>query len=49
MVIQTSKEKVREYWESRPPGVLHSKKTPGSLEYFEDIERQRYSDKYKYA
>ncbi len=40
--------KVREYWESRSPGLKHSPHEVGTEEFFNDVERERYGDVFKY-
>jgi SAM-dependent methyltransferase len=41
-------EEVKEYWDSRSPGLLHSEHEAGTAEFFADIERARYDDEFKY-
>jgi len=36
-------EDVKEYWNNQPCNVKHSKKEIGSKEYFDEVERKRYS------
>src|SRR5882762_7357495 len=31
---------VREYWDRRPCNIRHSTKTPGSREYFDEVEKR---------
>ncbi len=33
---------VREYWDRRPCNIRHSTKTPGSREYFDEVEKRKY-------
>jgi 2-polyprenyl-3-methyl-5-hydroxy-6-metoxy-1,4-benzoquinol methylase len=33
---------VREYWNRRPCNIRHSTKTPGSREYFDEVEHRKY-------
>lgn len=40
---------VRRYWESRSPGLTHSRAPVGSPEFFAEVERERYGDPFKYA
>jgi ubiquinone/menaquinone biosynthesis C-methylase UbiE len=46
---EVSSKDVREYWESRSPGLKHSDKPIGSREFFAEVERERYGDVFKYA
>lgn len=39
---QVSIEQVRDFWDRRPCNVRHSKKPPGSREYFDEVERRKY-------
>ena len=39
---------VREYWESRSPGLKHSHHDIGTAAFFEDVEQERYGDLFKY-
>ena len=39
---------VREYWEHRLPGLKHSQEEIGSKAFFDDIQKQRYTDAFKY-
>lgn len=39
---------VREYWETRSPGLTHSQREVGSEAFFDEIEAQRYGDHFKY-
>ena len=48
MTQATTKEDVQEYWESRPPGIRHTAHEYGSLLFFEEVERERYGDAFKY-
>lgn len=48
MTKATTKEEVRQYWESRPPGIRHTAHEYASLPFFEEVERERYSDIFKY-
>lgn len=48
MIKATTKEDVQKYWESRPPGIRYTSQDYGSLPFFEDVERQRYGDVFKY-
>jgi ubiquinone/menaquinone biosynthesis C-methylase UbiE len=48
MNTATTKEEVQRYWESRPPGIRHTAYEYGSLPFFEDVERERYGDIFKY-
>ena len=34
---------VKQYWDDRPCNVKHSKKDLGSIEYFDEVERKRYT------
>ena len=34
---------VKKYWDDRPCNVRHSKKDLGSIEYFDEVERKRYT------
>jgi len=34
---------VKQYWDDRPCNVKHSKKDLGSMEYFDEVERKRYT------
>ena len=34
---------VKQYWDDRPCNVRHSKKDLGSIEYFDEVERKRYT------
>lgn len=36
-------EEVRQFWNARPCNVRHSKKEVGSKEYFDEVERKRYT------
>ncbi len=40
---------VQEYWETRSPGLTHSGKKVGTPEFFAEVERERYTDPFKYA
>jgi 2-polyprenyl-3-methyl-5-hydroxy-6-metoxy-1,4-benzoquinol methylase len=33
---------VQEYWDRRPCNIRHSTKTPGSREYFDEVEKRKY-------
>ena len=35
-------DQVQNYWDRRPCNIRHSTKTPGSLEYFDEVERRKY-------
>ncbi|MGH9865614.1 MAG: class I SAM-dependent methyltransferase, partial [Candidatus Acidiferrales bacterium] len=35
-------EQVRDYWNRRPCNILHSPRTVGSREYFDDVEARKY-------
>jgi 2-polyprenyl-3-methyl-5-hydroxy-6-metoxy-1,4-benzoquinol methylase len=35
-------EQVRDYWDRRPCNIRHSTKTPGSREYFDEVEARKY-------
>ncbi|KKU85882.1 MAG: methyltransferase type 12 [Candidatus Wildermuthbacteria bacterium RIFCSPHIGHO2_01_FULL_47_27] len=35
-------EKVRSYWDKRPCNIRHSPKTPGTKEYFDEVEQRKY-------
>lgn len=35
-------EKVREYWNRRPCNLRHSRKEPGSRDYFDEVEARKY-------
>lgn len=35
-----SVEQVRDYWNRRPCNIRHSTKTPGTREYFDDVEKE---------
>ena len=41
-------KEVRAYWESRSPGLKHSPHEVGTEEFFNDVERERYGDVFKY-
>ena len=34
---------VKQYWDDRPCNVKHSKKDLGSIEYFDEVDRKRYT------
>tara|TARA_X000001036_G_C20651674_1_gene795276 strand:- start:536 stop:1306 length:771 start_codon:yes stop_codon:yes gene_type:complete len=36
-------QEVKKYWDDRPCNVKHSKKDLGSIEYFDEVERKRYT------
>ena len=42
-------KEVRAYWESRSPGLKHSPHEVGTEEFFNDVERERYGDVFKYV
>lgn len=44
-----SPDEIREYWESRSPGLKHSEEQVGTPGFFATIERERYGDPFKYA
>ena len=35
-------DQVQNYWDRRPCNIRHSTKTPGSREYFDEVERRKY-------
>ncbi len=35
-------ETVRRFWDDRPCNLMHSRREPGSREYFDEVERRRY-------
>tara|TARA_B100001113_G_scaffold154811_1_gene126571 strand:+ start:257 stop:1033 length:777 start_codon:yes stop_codon:yes gene_type:complete len=41
--MTTTIEDVRKYWDDRPCNVLHSDKEKGTREYFDEVERKRYT------
>ena len=44
----TTRTRIQNYWESRQPGLKHSKNEIGSREFFDEVERERYGDPFKY-
>ena len=36
-------EEVKKFWNDRPCNVRHSKKEVGTKEYYDEVERKRYS------
>ena len=42
------RKEVKNYWETRSPGLKHSDKEVGSKEFNDDIEYERYNDFFKY-
>jgi len=47
--VNVSPDEVRDYWESRSPGLKHSQEDVGSPAFFAAVEHERYSDIFKYA
>jgi ubiquinone/menaquinone biosynthesis C-methylase UbiE len=47
--VSANSEEIREYWETRSPGLKHSTEPVGSLAFFAAVERERYTDPFKYA
>ncbi len=43
-----SKEKIKNYWETRAPQTWYSKKEEGSKEWFDELEQRRYGLFYEY-
>ena len=41
-------KQVQDYWETRSPGLKHSGQPAGSRAFFDDVERERYGDPFKY-
>ena len=39
---ETSIDEVQNYWNARPCNILHSSKTVGSLEYYEEVEAKKH-------
>jgi SAM-dependent methyltransferase len=48
-IVSANPKEVREYWESRSPGLKHSQEPVGSPAFFAAVEREQYSDPFKYA
>jgi 2-polyprenyl-3-methyl-5-hydroxy-6-metoxy-1,4-benzoquinol methylase len=48
-IVSVSSDEVREYWESRSPGLKHSQEPIGTPAFFAAIEHERYADAFKYA
>ena len=38
---QTSIDVVKNYWETRTPGIKHSKMVPGTREFLNELEHKR--------
>ena len=41
--MNVSIDDVRTYWDDRPCNVRHSEKEVGTSEYFDEVERKRYT------
>jgi SAM-dependent methyltransferase len=42
MMTKSLEQRIRDYWNNQPCNVRHSKNTPGSLEFFQDVSARRY-------
>jgi ubiquinone/menaquinone biosynthesis C-methylase UbiE len=45
---QVKQSTVKNYWEDKSPGLKHSEHDTGSEDFFTDVEKERYSDQFKY-
>ena len=41
-MTKSLEQRIRDYWNNQPCNVRHSKNTPGSLEFFQDVSARRY-------
>jgi 2-polyprenyl-3-methyl-5-hydroxy-6-metoxy-1,4-benzoquinol methylase len=41
-MTKSLEQRIRDYWNNQPCNVQHSKNTPGSLEFFQDVSSRRY-------
>ena len=41
-MTKSLEQRIRDYWNNQPCNVQHSKNTPGSLEFFQDVSARRY-------
>lgn len=43
-----TKQEIKDYWETHPPGPWYTRHPKGTREYFDEIERHRYGHMYRY-